>query len=42
VPDDGKYVVQATFADAGTYVLHAVADDGALLGEDSLTVTVTR
>jgi hypothetical protein len=41
MPKDGKVVVQATFAAPGTYVLKALADDGALLGNDSLTVTVT-
>ena len=41
MPADGKVVVQATFAEPGTYVLKALADDGALLGEDRVTVTVT-
>jgi hypothetical protein len=41
-PPDGKWLVQATFDDPGTYVLRARADDGALLGDDELTVTVTR
>ena len=41
VPADGKIAVQATFAEPGTYVLKALADDGALLGEDGVTVTVT-
>src|SRR5262245_51767459 len=41
IPADGKIVVQATFAAPGTYVLRALADDGALLGGDSVTVTVT-
>jgi hypothetical protein len=41
MPKDGKVVVQATFAAPGMYFLKAVADDGALLGSDSLTVTVT-
>jgi autonomous glycyl radical cofactor GrcA len=41
LPADGKIVVQATFAEPGTYVLKALADDGALLGEDKITVTVT-
>jgi hypothetical protein len=40
MPADGKIVVQATFAEPGTYVLKALADDGALLGEDQVTVTV--
>jgi hypothetical protein len=42
LPTDGKWLVQATFDDPGTYVLRARADDGALLGDDDLTVTVTR
>jgi hypothetical protein len=42
LPPDGKWLVQATFDDPGTYVLRARADDGALLGDDELTVTVTR
>jgi hypothetical protein len=41
VPPDGKYVTQATFDRPGTYLLKAVADDGALLGMDDITVTVT-
>lgn len=41
MPADGKVVVQATFAQPGTYVLKAVADDGGLLGMDTVTVTVT-
>ena len=39
---DGKIVVQATFAEPGTYVLRSLADDGALFGGDTVTVTVTR
>jgi len=42
MPADGRVVVRATFAEPGTYVLHGVADDGALLGQDSVTVTVSR
>jgi hypothetical protein len=42
LPKDGKIVVQVTFAEPGTYMLHALADDGALLGEDSVTVSVTK
>jgi autonomous glycyl radical cofactor GrcA len=41
MPADGKVVVQATFDEPGTYVLHGLADDGALLGSDEVTVTVT-
>jgi hypothetical protein len=42
LPKDGKIVIQATFAEPGTYVLKALADDGALLGSDSVTVSVTK
>jgi hypothetical protein len=41
VPADGKYLAEVTFDRPGTYLLKAVADDGALLGMDDLTVTVT-
>jgi hypothetical protein len=40
VPDDGIWRARATFDTAGTYVLRALADDGALLGYQDLTVTV--
>jgi hypothetical protein len=42
VPADGKYVVTATFAQPGTYVLRARADDGALTSDEDVTVTVSR
>jgi len=42
MPKDGKIVVQATFAEPGTYTLKALADDGALFGSDSVTVTVAQ
>lgn len=41
MPADGRIPVEATFAKPGTYVLRSMADDGALLGWDSVTVTVT-
>ena len=41
LPPDGRVVVEATFSEPGTYVLRALADDGALLGADEVTVTVT-
>jgi hypothetical protein len=41
MPADGKVPVQATFAEPGTYVLRARADDGALMSDDEVTVTVT-
>jgi len=42
VPEGGRYVVNATFEEPGTYVLRARADDGALLGDEEVTVTVTK
>ena len=42
VPENGKYAAQVTFDEPGTYVLRALADDGALLGSDDMTVTVSR
>jgi hypothetical protein len=41
MPADGKVTVQATFSEPGSYVLNGVADDGALLGFDQVTVNVT-
>ena len=40
LPADGRIVTTVTFATPGTYVLRGVADDGALLGSDDVTVTV--
>lgn len=42
VPAEGKYVVTATFAEPGMYVLRARADDGALTSDEDVTVTVSR
>ena len=42
LPQDGKWTAQATFNEPGTYVLRARADDGALLDDEEITVTVTR
>jgi hypothetical protein len=42
MPPDGKLAVNVTFAEPGTYVLRARADDGALYGDEDVTVTVTR
>jgi hypothetical protein len=42
MPADGKVPVKATFSQPGTYVLRALADDGALTGGDSVTITVTK
>jgi len=41
-PDDGKYVVKATFKEPGSYVLRGVASDGSIFSYDNVTVTVTR
>jgi hypothetical protein len=41
VPEGGRYVSQATFSEPGTYVLRARADDGALVTDQDVTVTVT-
>ena len=42
VPPEGRYVSTVTFTEPGTYVLRARADDGALFGDQELTVTVTN
>ncbi len=42
IPADGRYSSQVVFSEPGTYTLRARADDGALTGDDELTVTVTR
>ena len=39
---DGRVPVKVTFSQPGTYVLRALADDGALTGGDSVTITVTK
>lgn len=41
-PADGRWTAQATFSEPGTYVLRCRADDGALTGDDDLTVIVTK
>jgi hypothetical protein len=40
LPADGKAPVRVTFSEPGTYVLRARADDGALMSDDEVTVTV--
>ncbi|HXG87355.1 MAG TPA: hypothetical protein VNJ02_03385 [Vicinamibacterales bacterium] len=42
IPPDGKHYVRVTFDAPGTYILRARADDGALYGDEDVTVTVTR
>lgn len=40
MPADGRIVTEVTFSTPGTYVLRGVADDGALLGSDDVTINV--
>jgi hypothetical protein len=42
LPADGNVPVQVTFEEPGTYVLRCRADDGALVADEELTITVTR
>jgi hypothetical protein len=42
IPPDGKIPVTVTFKEPGTYVLRALADDGALTGGENVTVNVTK
>ncbi len=41
MPPDGKTAVHVTFDRPGTYVLRCRADDGALVGDEELTIIVT-
>jgi hypothetical protein len=41
LPADNKWVATATFAEPGTYVLRARADDGALTADEEVTVNVS-
>ncbi len=41
MPADGKISINVTFSEPGIYVLRGMGDDGALLGWDDVTVTVT-
>jgi hypothetical protein len=41
-PPDGRWVVQATFKEPGTYVLRSVASDGSLFTYENVTVIVLR
>ena len=41
-PPGNTWITQATFAQPGTYVLRAVASDGAVFTYDNVTVTVTK
>jgi len=42
MPADGRIVAKATFSEPGTYIVRALADDGALTGGDNITITVTK
>lgn len=42
LPDDGKQEVHVTFDTPGTYVLRCRADDGALYGDEEVTITVVK
>ena len=42
VPADGRQEVHVTFSEPGTYVLRCRADDGALVADEEVTITVTR
>ena len=42
MPADGRIPVKVAFSEPGTYVLRALADDGALTGGDTVTITVTK
>jgi hypothetical protein len=42
MPPDGRITAKATFSAPGTYVLRALADDGALTGGQDVTITVTK
>jgi hypothetical protein len=42
IPEDGRYVVQVTFDQPGTYVLRGRADDGGLFADQEITVQVTN
>jgi hypothetical protein len=42
IPADGKIPVKVTFTKPGTYVIRALADDGALTGGENVTVNVTK
>ena len=41
LPEDGRWEVQVTFDEPGTYVLRARADDGALYADQDVAVNVT-
>ena len=42
LPADGRIPVNVTFDEPGTYIIRALADDGALTGGESITINVTK
>jgi hypothetical protein len=42
IPADGRQPVTVTFSEPGTYVLRCRADDGALVGDEEVTIVVAR
>ena len=42
VPEDGKVPVMVTLRTPGTYVLRCLADDGALISGEDVTIVVVR
>ena len=42
IPPDNRWTVTATFSAPGTYVLRALAHDGALVDYEDVTITVSR
>ena len=40
VPEDGRWIVNVTFSEPGTYVLRGRADDGALYADQEITINV--
>jgi len=42
LPADGREEVHVTFDTPGTYVLRCRADDGALVADEEVTITVVR
>jgi hypothetical protein len=41
-PPDGRWTAEVTFSEPGSYVLRAVASDGALFTYENVTVSVTK
>jgi hypothetical protein len=41
IPEDNRWIVDVTFDEPGTYILHGRADDGSLYADEEITVNVT-